>query len=258
MSLFNDTDQDDHVQIDPNKNYVEELVGEGKKFKTIEDLARGKFESDMYIDHFKQRHDELRDDYKRLKSEYEAGPALKELVDQLKNSQQSRNDDTHVEKEDKSDTFDLTQIENLIQNKIASTKQQEREEQNFAMVQSRLMEQYGPQYQNALKQQITELGLTTDFVNDLARKHPKVLFRTLGLDGKTPSEQFQAPPQSMVRSDPFTPNSPKRTWSYYEKMRKEKPAQYFDPKIQDQMFKDAVALGDAFNDGGYRKVFGQI
>jgi hypothetical protein len=226
--------------------------------KAAKAIAKGKWHADATLDHRNNRFDELREDYMKLKSEYNAGPSLQELVNQLKSGQQSQNNDTHVENEDKSDTLDLAKIESLVQSQISASKQKEREDNNFNMVQSKLMEQYGPQYQNVLKQQITELGLTPEFVNDLARKHPKVLFKTLGLEGQRQTEQFQAPPQSTMRSDPFTSNTPKRTFSYYEKMRKEKPAQYFDPKIQDQMFKDAVALGDAFNDGGFKKIFGQI
>ena len=43
----------------------------------------------------------------------------------------------------------------------------------------------------------------------------------------------------------------KRTWSYYEKIRKDDPARYRDPKTHSQMFQDAIALGDAFADGDF-------
>lgn len=253
MNLLDDTNQNDQIQIDPNKNYLEELVGEGKKFKTIEDLARGKAESDLYIEHFKKSQDELRSDYSRLREEYNAGPTLKELIDQLKNQKQSNVDNTLIENEDKSAALDLNKVEELVKAQLQAAKQMDREEANAQSVQAKLIEAYGPNYAQTLKQKVSELGLTADFVNDLARKHPQVLFRTLGIDGQRQSENFQAPPQSVRRSDPFAPNVEKRTFAYYEKMRKSEPAKYFDPKIQDQMFKDAVALGDAFNDGGFQK-----
>lgn len=255
MNLLDDTNQNDQVQIDQNKNYLEELVGEDKKFKTVEDLARGKAEADLYIEDFKRRQDELRQDYLRLKTEYEAGPSLKELIDQMKANKESQNDNTQSNQEDKSDTLDPTKIQELVTQEIARNKQQEREERNYETVQAKLIEEYGPNYAQTLKQQISQLGLTADFVNDLARKHPTVLFKTLGLDGQRQSETFQAPPKSTNKSDPFAPNTNKRTWSYYEKMRKTEPTRYFDPQIQDQMFKDSVALGDSFNDGGFQKRF---
>lgn len=252
MNLL-DTNQDDQIQIDPNKNYLEELVGEGKKFKTPEELARGKFESDMYIDHMKSRHDELREDYKKLRDEYNAGPSLKELIDQFKSTQGSNNDNTQRVNEDKSDTPSLEEYQKLVRQEIAMNKQQDREDQNYNTVQAKLVEQYGPNYANTLKQQISQLGLTPEFVNELARKHPQVLFKTLGLDGQRQQELFQAPPQSTNRIDQSY-SGPKRTWSYYEKMRKAEPAKYFDPKIQDQMFKDANELGDDFKDGGFQNM----
>lgn len=252
MNLL-DTNQDDQIQIDPNKNYLEELVGEGKKFKTPEELARGKFESDMYIDHMKSRHDELREDYKKLRDEYNAGPSLKELIDQFKSTQGSNNDNTQRVNEDKSDTLDMEKYQELARLEIAKSKLQDREEQNYNTVQAKLVEQYGPNYANTLKQQISQLGLTPEFVNELARKHPQVLFKTLGLDGQRQPELFQAPPQSTNRTDQSY-SGPKRTWSYYEKMRKAEPAKYFDPKIQDQMFKDATDLGDDFKDGGFQNM----
>lgn len=256
MNLLDTTNQDDQIQIDQNKNYLDELVGEGKKFKTVEDLARGKAEADLYIEDFKRRQDELRQDYLRLKTEYDAGPSLKELIDQMKAAKESNSDNTQSANEDKSDTLDLTKVEEMIRNGIATTKQQEREENNYNTVQAKLIEVYGPNYAQTLKTQISQLGLTADFVNDLARKHPTVLFKTLGLDGQRQGETFQAPPQSTNRNDSFGSNAPKRTWTYYEKIRKTDSKRYFDPKTQDQMFKDAATLGESFNDGDFQKRFG--
>jgi hypothetical protein len=38
----------------------------------------------------------------------------------------------------------------------------------------------------------------------------------------------------------------KRTWAYYQELKKTNPKLYLDPKISVQMDKDAIALGDAF------------
>lgn len=42
-----------------------------------------------------------------------------------------------------------------------------------------------------------------------------------------------------------------RTWSYYEKLRKDNPDKFWTGKIQDQMVRDASALGENFQDGGF-------
>ena len=262
MNLL-DTNQDDQPQIPSDQDPLEILTAPGGKFDRskyaseqdmYKAIARGKVEGDLYIDHFKQRHDELREDYKKLRDEYNAGPSLKELIDQFKSAQESNNDRTPIVN-DKSDTLDLEKYQELVRQEIARNKQQDREEQNYSTVQAKLIEQYGPNYASTLKQQISSLGLSADFVNDLARKHPQVLFKTLGLDSQRSAETFQTPPQSTNRSDPFSQSAPKRTWSYYQKIRQTDPNRYRDPKTQDQMFKDAAALGEAFQDGDW-KTFG--
>lgn len=253
MSLFDNTNQNDQVQIDPNKNYLEDLVGEGKKFKSIEDLARGKAEADMYIEHFKQRQDELRQDYERLKTEYEAGPKLKELIDQIAQNKQSQGDAMNQDvREDK--PVDLSKIEELVEQRIQLNRQRERENENFSKVEKRLQQEYGPNYKAMLKSTVDTLGLDESFVDDLARRSPDALFRTLGLDGQRRTDNFQSPPPSTTRPDQFSPDAQKRTWSYYQKMRKENPIKYRDPKTQDQMFRDAVALGPAFEDGDWNSL----
>lgn len=263
MNLL-DTNQDDQIQIPSDQDPLEVLTAPGGKFDRTKyaseidmykAIAKGKMEGDLYIDHFKQRHDELREDYKKLREEYNAGPSLKELIDQFKSSKESNNDNTQRVNEDKSDTLDPAKFQEIIRKEIASNKQQELEDENYEMVQAKLIEKYGPNYAQTLKQQISTLHLSADFVNDLARKHPNVLLKTLELDGERQGETFQAPPQSKNKSDPFAPSTNRRTWSYYEKIRKAEPARYYDPKIQDQMFKDATALGDAFNDGDFQKRF---
>lgn len=42
-----------------------------------------------------------------------------------------------------------------------------------------------------------------------------------------------------------------RTWSYYQKMKKEDPDRYWKGKTQEQMVIDASALGEGFQDGGF-------
>lgn len=49
-NLFDTVSDDEIVTLDDSVDYVAELVGEGKKFREIKDLAKGKVESDRYIE----------------------------------------------------------------------------------------------------------------------------------------------------------------------------------------------------------------
>lgn len=257
MNLFNEQ-QDDNPQFDPSKDPLEALTGPGGKFDRskyesemdmYKAIAKGKLEGDMYIDHFKQRHDELKSDYTRLREEYNAGPKLKEIIDQFSSSKQLHQESNQpLANDDKA--LDETKLADLISNKLNEYEQNKKEEANARRVEAKLIEHYGSNYQSALKQQVDQLGLDKDFVNGLARKHPEVLFKTLGIDQPRTRDDFQTPPRS---SQQFSPNvGNERTWQYYQKLRTTDPVAYRSPKIQDQMFKDAARLGDAFQDGDWK------
>lgn len=261
MDLLNDTNQNDQVQIDESKDYFAELTAPGAKFdltkydndpmKAAQAIAKGKWHADATLEHRNKSYDELRNDWKQLREEYNAGPKIKEYLDQLVAERSNHNEPTV---DDNKPVYDPQQIEKLLEEKMdAKLRQREierRQEANYRMVESKLAEHFGPNYQGALKQQVDNLGLDKDFVNTLAKDHPEVLFRTLGIGLKQDDNLFQTPTQSTQRRDPFAPTQ-KRTNAYYQKMRKDNPELYRSPKIQDQMLKDAMALGDDFKDGDW-------
>lgn len=261
MDLLNDTNQNDQVQIDENKDYFAELTAPGAKFditkydndpmKAAQAIAKGKWHADATLEHRNQSYDELRNDWKQLREEYNAGPKIKEYLDQLV-AQTQHKEPSVIDVN--TPVYDPAEVEKLLEAKMdAKLKQREierKQEQNYRMVESKLTEHFGPNYQSALKQQVDQLGLDKDFVNTLAKDHPEVLFRTLGIGLKQSDNTFQSPMQSTQRRDQFAPTQ-KRTNSYYQKMRKDNPDLYRSPKIQTQMMQDAIALGDDFKDGDW-------
>lgn len=258
MDLLNN-ESGDQIQIDESKDYFAELTAPGAKFdiskydndpmKAAAAIAKGKWHADQTLEHRNKSYDELRNDWMKLREEYNAGPKLKEYLDQLVN-QKAQPEPQHTPVEEKQPVYNPEEIEKLLEQKLSAREQARKEEQNYRLVESKLTEHYGPNYQSVLKQQVDQLGLDKDFVNDLAKKHPAVLFRTLGLEGQKAPESFQSPVQSSQRRDPFAATE-KRTNAWYQKLRKTDPVAYRSPKIQDQMLKDAIALGDAFNDGDW-------
>ena len=76
-------DANDDATFDSTKDYLKELVGEGKKFKTVEDLAKGKAESDAFISSVTRENKELRDSYKKAIEEVNSRTRLEDLVTKL-------------------------------------------------------------------------------------------------------------------------------------------------------------------------------
>lgn len=246
---------DNVPHIDPNKDYLPELVGEGKKFKTPQELARGKYEADMFIETLKRQQDDLRAEYTKLREESMARAKFEELVDRLdKAKPPESNPLTDVNLDNKKPAFDLdpAKLADLIDSKMEAREDSRRKEQNYKLVEGRLREAYGDSFPRILKEQMEELNLSKDYINDLARQSPEAFFRTMGLQEQVRKDPFSPPPRSNRISDNFnTKGQPKRTWTYYQDLKKANPKVYFDPKTTTQMHKDYAELGKSFEDGDF-------
>lgn len=255
--LFN-ANTDDQVQIDQNKNYLDELVGEDKKFKTPEDLAKGKAVSDSYIKVLERRLDEMRNDYTRLDGEYKAGASLRELFDQMQSQKQqlasSEQNPNANEVNNQQPTFDPKQIETLVSSEIQKNELKRKQDENYKLFQDKLTERFGDSAKTILRSQLEQLGINEEFARNLAMNNPNFLLKAIGANNQETRETFQPPIASTDQSRSFIPNTgPKRTWTYYQKMKKENPTLYRSPKITVQMQQDYATLGAQFEDGDFHR-----
>lgn len=241
MDLF-EKNEDDNLQIDDNRNYYEELVGENGKFKTKEDLAKGKFASDNYVKILESRLDGAREEMSKMREQVIAGSRLQELIDKIDNKNQSNIRETPISNEEKVPATTPDDIDN----RIRAFEQSKLEKSNFDSVMNKVKEVYGREYVSILKDQSDNLGLSAEEVNRMARFTPKLFAKTFELD-RVQNDNFQAPPRSDRRSDSFAPRPPeKRNQAYYDKLRQQNPLAWMDKKIAFQMDRDAQAMGRAF------------
>lgn len=249
----------DQLELDQNKDYFKELTGPGGKFYdpdpevAKQKLARGKIEADTLIPILTRRQDQLLEEHEALKEEYKAVPKLQELIDKLTTQQLTSNTETKVnEVQTKQPAYDPKEVESLIDSRVHEIELRNRETANFNSIQAKLKERYGNNSATELKKQIDDLGLDIATVDTMARKQPKLFEKTFGLNEQVKREQFQNPIQSQKRSDNFAPQgAEKRTWAYYQELKKADPKIYYNPKIAVQMERDAVALGESFKDGDF-------
>ena len=243
-------DQELQTDLDPQKNYYEDLVGESKTFKDNEALAKGKYMADMHIKMLERRMDELRADYLKEQEANQTRAKLEDLITRLETKQPVSSDNLS-EKGPEKPTFDLNEIDQLMSKKLeqglSAYEIANKQKANTKLVVDKLKERFGNNYQEAVKEQIQSLGMSEDMFNTMVKDAPSALLRTLGIDQQR--EDFQSPPRSQ-NSFSFK-GAPKRTWSYYQDMKKKNPRLYHDPKTLIQMEKDAIALGEAFQDGDF-------
>jgi hypothetical protein len=235
-------------QLDETKKYYEELVGEGRKFKDPEALARSKFEADSYIEILKRQKDELRADYLKMREETMAKAKLEELIDRHSKQLSGENkkpDDTAVK------PLDPAELDRIFGEKINAYELANRQRVNLKTVKDKLIERFGKNYQSTVKEQIQDLGITEEVFNQMAQNYPQMVFKALEIDRPPQREDFPAPPRNSVNR-PANKGETKRTWTYYQELKKTNPKLYLDPKTTNQMHKDYQELGTDFEDGDFK------
>jgi hypothetical protein len=235
------------TQLDPNKSYVEQLVGEGKKFKDLESLAKGKYEADLFIESKNRQFDALSDEYQQLRSTSNASSKLQELIDRLETQRQQTpvTDNTKVNEPEAKNAFDPSQLDSLITNKFQQMESQRTQTQNFNTVKERLQSQFGSRFPEIVAAQTQKLGLNAEKVDEMAKTSPEAFFRLMGLNEVKPTQTFQTPPRSSQRNDSFSPTGNTRKWSHWKGLLKTQPNLFSDPKSHNQMMEDIKAVGEA-------------
>jgi hypothetical protein len=245
---------DDILDLTDNKKYLD-LMPESQR--DPEALAKAKFNADAHIKNLEMRLDELRQDYLKVSADSQTRAKLEDLIRQMEGKQQLSRESQLASSEQPSakevqekPTIDFNEVDRHLANRLQQYEVEKKHAENAAFVKNKLKERFGDNYSDSVNQQITDLGLTAEDFNALARKSPAALLKTLGVDN-IPRETYQAPPRG---SSGFNPKiEPKKTWAYFQKLKQENPNLYRDPKTTNEMTAAALELGEAFMDGDFKR-----
>lgn len=239
-------DQEDPI-IDPTKNYIEDLVGEGKKFKTVEDLAKSVVYKDQHIPRLERENAEMRE---RLN----ASQRLEVLVDRLAkvNPNQPTNSGDNQPGANEVNPQGLTpdKINEILDQKLTEREKTTRRAANLNEVKSRLQQTFGQNFPSKLREQSTTLGLTEDYLKLLASEQPKAFYRLMNMDENPSQVQSYFQPSSSVNSEGFKSKttSGEKTKSYYDNLKRTNPNLYKSTAIQIEEHNNAMRLGESFFD----------
>lgn len=217
-------------------NPLDNLVGEGKKFKNYEDLAKGKLEADRFIEQLKAEQAEL-------KADLAARDKLEEVLDRLA----SRNNDDpyerpHQERNDGSGQPAISSgdIDRLIETKITRRETERTARENLEQAKTKLKEIFGQDYVKKLKERSEALDLDEHSLNEMAKKSPTAFLELVA--PKASGERPFTPPRSSATSEQFTYTSQAQpgTKAWYDNLKKTDSAKYWSPAVQMKMHNDAI------------------
>lgn len=230
---------------DTNKDYLAELVGDGKKFSSTTDLARGKYEADRFIEMKNKQYDELHTEYTKLLNESKTRGTVEDVLSDMERRLSSSN--TPAAKQEDRPTLKLEDVDTLLERKLGEKEIARQQQSNFESVKAKLKESYGDDYAPKVRKRIDELGLTPEQFNQWAREAPTAVVNALGVPAKPLTSG--APPRSESN---FRPSSEqKRSWSYYKELQKSNPKAFYEKATMTQMLADAETLGSEFEDGDF-------
>lgn len=156
---------------------VNELVGEGKKFKSVEALANGKLEADKFIESLKDEKFKLEETISSLKSQLDKALSIENLLTQTK--QETKMTDSQP-------TQQPQDIASLVKQALEEVKQNDIKEQNAKKAEELAKEIFGDKATDEVNNRIKSLGLNPDFVKSVAMQSPEAYANLLGLKKAEP------------------------------------------------------------------------
>jgi hypothetical protein len=242
MSVFDNDGTNQSAEETITENFLENLVGEGKKFTDPEALAKGKYEADKFVKNLERQNAELREDLEKTAK-------LDELMELVRKQNESVVQPVTTPVVDPSDTssdqMTPEALKALVEKHVTERETAAKQEKNIAEANRMMEEKFGDTAGRVLVSRAAEVGMAVDDVKQLASQNPKAFAKLMGLDGdnKTPTGGLVG---GTVRSESVVSNATARNAAYYKKLRKENKGAYYNPKVQTQMIKDAEDLGAAF------------
>lgn len=230
--IFGDQPLNDDITVDI-------LVGEGKKYTDVNNLAKAYVNAESFLEELKRENATLRaqQDAKNLNN-----------PDGM-NQQQSQPPATPAPPTEPVKPQSTEDLRTLISEVVENQSQTKRFEQNVEITAQRMIEVYGSpaKAQEALAAKSRELGVNVDWLRDAAARSPSAFYATMGIPAApTPPVNMQTPvPHSDVRITPNV-NSGEKTYAYFQELRRTNKSQYYSAENQAEMQRLAREKGDAF------------
>jgi len=230
----------DTIQPEENEDTItlEDLVGEGRKYKDPNELAKAYNHADSYIQNLKAE---------KARVEAEA-KVLRDLVEARgKAPEDSKNDPpaARIEPPEPQNRDQQVDLNELVRKELSAAREQESAAANINRAAEVMSNHYGSAHkaQEAIRVRAQELGVSFDWLKDSAAKSPAAFFATMGINAN----------QRPVNTPGYTPEvnlghkgGSAKNFRYFEEIRKADVKLYNSPEIRKQMFESARDLGDKF------------
>ena len=233
----------DTIQPDDNNEVtvtLEDLVGEGRKYKDPNELAKAYNHADAYINSLKAKDAEKEAELK----------VLRDLVNARSDKTSNPNDQQQQQPRQEPPVVDAPQtpqvdLNELVRKELDSARAEERRAANVNKAAEVASAHFGnaAKAQEAIRRRAEELGVGVEWLQNSAAQSPNAFFATMGINpAARPTNTPGYNPDVNVNGG----RGSKRNMSYYENIRKQDVKLYNSAEIRKQMMEDARELGSEF------------
>lgn len=220
-------------------NPLEALVGEGKKYATVEDLAKSRLAADDHIARIEAEN-----------AEYRAG-LQRDILQQREQQLQATTPPAHVPDQGQNQrNVPQEDLAERIREVTRQDREQEKARANIETVTNRLTEVFGSAdaANAAMVAKAKELEVPLKWLMDQATLSPTAFYKTVDLDA---APRNAPAPHGTVNTGALQSQSAGTakagTYKFYEEIRKTNPKLYNSPKVQLEMHKQAMENPNFFN-----------
>lgn len=250
--LFDQEDENSSQEHKEVENYLEALVGEDKRYKTTEDLAKATAYGQDHIQHLEEENAELRQELQTRMSVEEALATVPQKKDEMQSNTPAPQEGENSEKTVVAPHLTANEVKKLIADSLSEVGRASQAAENFKTVEQELKKRFGADTRSVLVSKAKELGMSQEEMNEMAVTKPKVFLALVG--GEKPKAQNLFNPQSAsidsskVSQRDLEGNSidGHHTQSYWREYAKKKPNGVLNAKEAAQEMRDAIALGQDF------------
>ena len=240
------SDQDTLFDIDQaveDKDYLPELVGEGKKYSDPSALAKAKVHADAHISRLEKELAEAR-------TTMTAQAKLEDLVKRLQEVKPPTTPvTTNTEERGILESDNTVDIETTVDKLISRREAANQAKSNLDKVKQTLREALGTNYSQHLANEADRLGMSTDEMNALAQRSPAAFLRLVGVDQGKQQTVVPSVPPTRVNTETFRPTTTnEKTYSHYDQMRRQGKVKALDQNLLIEMHNNAIRSGEKFFD----------
>ena len=244
--VFSKTGESKGGEVNP----LNELVGDGKKFATLDELAKGKLEADQFIEQLKVELSTVRSEMASLEEQANKKNTVAELIETVKKANEKVD-------EEGNQPVSEEQLKEMVDSIMDNRYEKQTRLTNYQQANQSVLDKFKGDVEAArayTAERARQLGISVDKLKALGEESPSAFKQLMEVSQRTGSPQGVAGIPE-VRIENHSNSGAEaidghHTRAYYDRLKKELgPAKYWnDPKIQGAYAKDAMALGlDRFN-----------